>query len=224
MSGCTGCLMPQTIFKGGVALHKALRRPDRMRLGGDGIQEPSEAGWLALCTAYQQEASVGNYLLAKQFHVFNPHYVASSDRGDRVSMVRLPLFPGYVFVAGAMKRQNQMLTVPGVYTIVSFGRVPAEIPAAEIEPIRSAMHCSMRVRPHPFLATGEHATVAEGPLAGVSGFLAPKGDQKERPRLVLSLQLISKSVAVEMDAGSIRLPAQAWNALLPLQSEEAFTN
>lgn len=195
-----------------------------MRFGGNGIPEINKAGWLVLCTAYQQEGSVGNYLLAKQFDVFNPYYVASGDRNDPVNSVRLPLFPGYVFVAGATKRRNQLLTVPGVHTIVSFGRVPAEIPAAEIEPIRRAMHCSMLVRPHPYLATGEDATVAKGPLAGVSGFLAPKGDQKERLQLVLSIQLISKSVAVEMDTGSFRLPARAWNTLLPLQREEAFMN
>ena len=208
----------------GVALQTIEADKRRMRFGDNGVPEANKAGWLVLCTAYQQESSVGNYLLAKQFDVFNPYYVVSGDRSDPVSAVRLPLFPGYVFVAGAMTRRNQLLTVPGVYTIVSFGRVPAEISAAEIEPIRRAMHCAMRMRPHPFLATGEHATIAKGPLAGVSGFLAPTDDQNERPRLVLSVQLIGKSVAVEMDAGSIRLPARAWNALLPLQREEAFTN
>jgi transcription antitermination factor NusG len=121
-------------------------------------------------------------------------------------------------------RMYQLLTIPGVNTIVSFGQVPAEILAAEIEPIRRAMYISTPVNPHPYLARGEKATIATGPLAGVSGFLAPTDDKKQSSRLVLTVELMSKAVAIEMDAGLICKLARAWNPFRPVCREEALTN
>jgi hypothetical protein len=50
--------------------------------------------------------------------------------------------------------------------------------------------------PHPFLRVGERARVVAGPLTGVEGVLIRS---KHRSRLVLSVELLHRSVAVEVD-------------------------
>jgi transcriptional antiterminator NusG len=91
------------------------------------------------------------------------------------------------------------LQVPGVVSIVSAGREPSPLPSAEIESLRSALPL-MRVEPHPYLVVGEKVQIASGSLAGMIGVLVRR---KNDLRVVLTLDLIQQSVAVEIDAEQI---------------------
>jgi transcription antitermination factor NusG len=160
-------------------------------------REDPGAAWCAVYTRHQHEKSVGETLKAKGFEVFLPLYDSTRRWKDRQKVLSLPLFPCYVFVRGAIDRRLPVLTTPGVHMIISCGERVATIPEEEIEGIRRTVEGPFRVEPHPFLRCGERVRVVRGSLEGVEGVLTRK---KNLYRLVLSVDMLAQSVAVEIDA------------------------
>jgi len=136
-------------------------------------------------------------LESKGFEVFLPLYDSTRKWKDRRKVLSLPLFPCYVFVRGAIERRLPILTTPGVHMIISRGERVATIPEAEVDAIRRTVQGHFRVEPHPFLRCGERVRVVRGSLEGVEGVLTRK---KNLYRLVLSVEMLAQSVAVEIDA------------------------
>jgi transcription antitermination factor NusG len=163
-----------------------------------GMHEASD--WWALYTRHQHEKTVAEMLSAKGFEVFLPLYESIRRWKDRSKMLTLPLFPCYVFVRGGLNRRLQVVTTPGVHMILLRGECFAIIPEAEIQAIRKAVEGPFRVEPHPFLKCGERVRVTRGSLEGVEGILVRK---KNLYRLVLSVDMMAQSVAVEIDATDV---------------------
>jgi transcription elongation factor/antiterminator RfaH len=163
--------------------------------------------WYAVCTRHQHEKVAARILLDKAFEVFLPLYKARRKWQDRIKEISVPLFPGYLFVQEGFDRWLQILSTAGVASIVSCGGRPAAISSSEIEAIRQIVESSLRVEPHPFLRSGDWVRVRFGPIAGVEGILIRK---KNTVRLVLSVEMLGKSAAVEVDAAHVeRIPAKA---------------
>ncbi len=176
-----------------------------------GTQETSD--WWALYTRHQHEKTVTEMLSAKGFEVFLPLYGSIRKWKDRSKKITLPLFPCYVFVRGGLDRRLQIVTTPGVHTILFNGERVAMIPGVEIEAIRKTVEGPFRVEPHPFLKCGERVRVIRGSLLGVEGVLVRK---KNLYRLVLSVDMMAKSVAVEIDASDVEpAPARSSNGISP---------
>jgi len=172
-------------------------------------QETSD--WWALYTRHQHEKTVTEMLSAKGFEVFLPLYGSVRRWKDRSKKITLPLFPCYVFVRGGLDRRLQVVTTPGVHMILFHGERVAMIPRTEIEAIRKAVEGPFRVEPHPFLKCGERVRVIRGSLQGVEGVLVRK---KSLYRLVLSVDMMAKSVAVEIDSTDVEpAPARSSNSL-----------
>ena len=166
--------------------------------GGERGMTPD--AWFALYTRHQHEKNVADLLTRKAFEVFLPLYEARHRWKDRVKQLSLPLFPSYVFVRGGMERQLQILTTPGVFWIVTVGDRVAPIPSEQIEAVRRMVENSLRVEPHPFLKCGDWVRVKAGPLEGVEGILVR---MKSICRLVVSVDMLQQSVAVEVDASDV---------------------
>jgi transcription antitermination factor NusG len=156
--------------------------------------------WWALYTRHQHEKVVADILSAKGFDVFLPLYESIRRWKDRQKVLLLPLFPCYVFVRGGLRRRLQVVTTPGVHTILNHGERVAIIPEAEIDAIRRTMDARFHMEPHPFIRCGDRVRVIRGSLQGLEGILVRK---KNQFRLVLSVDMLAKSVAVEIDAADI---------------------
>jgi transcription antitermination factor NusG len=164
-----------------------------------------EQSWFALTAKHQHEPTVARLLAAKGFEVFQPTYTEVRRWKDRNKALQLPLFPGYVFFCGGLERRVEILSTPGVFSIVAFGDSAAEISGDEIDAIRRAAYSQIALQPHPFLTVGDRVRVMSGPLAGVAGILQR---QRDAYRLVLSVELLGRSAAVEIDSTSVeRVPA-----------------
>lgn len=163
-----------------------------------GMHEAS--AWWVLYTRHQHEKTVAEMLCAKEFEVFLPLYESVRLWKDRKKLITLPLFPCYVFVRGGLDRRLQVVSTPGVHTILFHGERVAIVPDAEIQAIRKAVEGPFRVEPHPFLKCGERVRVMRGSLEGVEGILVRK---KNLYRLVLSVDMMAQSVAVEIDATDV---------------------
>src|SRR5271163_4472859 len=149
------------------------------------------SAWWVLYTRHQHEKTVAEMLSAKGFEVFLPLYESIRRWKDRSKMLTLPLFPCYVFVRGGLNRRLQVVTTPGVHMILFHGENVAMIPGVEIDAIRKAVEGPFR---------GERVRVTRGSLQGVEGVLVRK---KNLYRLVLSVDMMAKSVAVEIDATDV---------------------
>ena len=155
------------------------------------------ACWYALHTRHQHENLAASSLTQKGFEVFLPQYTSVRQWSDRTKELSAPLFPCYLFLRGGIERRLSILTTPGILNLVGFAGVPATIPDAEIEAVRRTVAQSVHVEPHPFLKCGDWVRVKCGPLEGIEGIMVRN---KNQFRLVLSVELVQKSVAVEVDA------------------------
>jgi transcription antitermination factor NusG len=167
----------------------------------EGVQSNTVMAWYALHAKHQHEKSITSILVEKGFEVFCPTYAEVHRWKDRKKEVTLPLFPGYLFLANGLDRKLDVLSTPGVCAIVSFGNTPALVSPSEIEAIRRATLASRTIEPHPFLKEGDKVRLKSGPLAGIEGILQKR---KEGYRLVLSVELLGRSVSVEVEQCDIR--------------------
>lgn len=156
--------------------------------------------WWAVYTRHQHEKAVAEMLTTKGFEVFLPLYESIRRWKDRSKILSLPLFPCYVFVRGGLDRRLQVVTTPGIHNILYTGDQIALIPEGEVNAIRVAVSSPVRIEPHPFLRCGEKVRVTRGSLEGVVGILLRK---KSLYRLVLSVEMLAQSVAVEIDAADV---------------------
>lgn len=169
--------------------------------------------WWALYTRHQHEKTVADMLSAKGFEVFLPLYESMRRWKDRSKVLTLPLFPCYVFVRGGLNRRLQVVTTPGIHMILTHGDRVAIIPETEIQAIQKVVTGNFRVEPHPFLKCGERVRVTRGSLEGVEGVLTRK---KNLYRLVLSVDMMAQSVAVEIDATDVEpITEKCFSGLLP---------
>ncbi len=158
------------------------------------------AEWFAAYTLPRHEKAVGRQLDARYIESFLPLYRVSRrwKNGCKVT-VEQPLFPSYIFVCINRRESVSVLQVPGVLTIVSAGRELASLPTSEVEALRSGLPLR-QFEPHPYLAVGEKVRIVSGALAGMTGVLVRK---KNNLRVVLTLDLIQQSVAVEVGIDEI---------------------
>ena len=184
------------------------------------ISSAGQVEWNAVYTRHQHEKLVAESLVGNGFEVFLPTYNVIRQWTDRKKQLSLPLFPCYVFLRSNFERRLRVLTTPGVHFLVMFAGRPAPIPDLEMDAIRKAVESTLRVEPHPFLRCGDWVRVTSGPLADVEGILVRK---KGSYRLVLSAELLGKSIAVEIDAFSVKpLPHRSTTPLLPFAQPEPF--
>lgn len=176
-----------------------------------GNREPTN--WYAVYTRHQHEKSVAASFSRNGIEVFLPLYDVVRRWKDRTMHLSLPLFSCYVFLRGGIERRANVLSTPGVHSIVKIGNQLATIPDAELDAIRRAVEGHLPVEPHPFLRIGDRVRVKSGPLIGIEGILMRK---KHSFRLILSAHVLEKSIAVEVDAFSIEpLPHRLTAGPLP---------
>jgi len=152
--------------------------------------------WFALRVKSRREKIVATVARNKGFEEFLPLYQCRRRWSDRFKSVALPLFPGYVFCRLNAEYRLPLLTIPGVVHFVGIGNIPVPIDDAEIASIQTAIHSKLWTEPWPFLEVGQRVRLAHGPLAGLEGLLV---EVRKQHRLVVSVALLKRSVAVEID-------------------------
>jgi transcription antitermination factor NusG len=153
-----------------------------------------------------REQIVSLHLREKGFEQFCPSYFVESQWTDRTKLTEKFLFPGYVFCRINPSDRLPVLIVPGVVGLISFGKAPAAIPDIEIERVRRMVQSGLPVAPWPYLQQGDRVLIERGPLEGLEGILLRT---KGKYRLVVSLNLLQRSVSAEVDRSWIRPIPQA---------------
>ena len=152
--------------------------------------------WYALTVKPQHERTASRYLRDKGHEEFSPVYRARRRWSDRWKEMELPLFPGYIFCRFSYEERLSVLGTPGIKSIVGFARTPCPAPDTEIAAIRQMVDSGRRIQPWPHLRIGERVRIEEGCLRGICGILVRERDCW---RVVVNVELLERSVAVEID-------------------------
>jgi transcription antitermination factor NusG len=161
--------------------------------------------WYALYVRTRFEKVVAQNLRCKGYEEFLPLYRRTSRWSDRLKQIELPLFPGYVFCRFNPHNRLPILTIPGVKAIVGFGKDFIPVDEGELNAIRGVSRNGTHCEPWPFLQVGQRVCVEYGALAGTEGFVLMF---KNTYRLVISVNLLQRSVAVEIDRDCLKPIAQ----------------
>ena len=163
---------------------------------------------------------------------FLPLYESVRRWKDRRMRLQLPVFPGYIFVRLALRDRLRVLEIPSIVRLVGFGGHPTPLPVEEIETIRTCIARRQSLVPNRYVRRGQRVRMLSGPLEGLTGVVVR---QKNRTRFVISLELLMRSVAVEIDSadfdpqttpGNMTASLQGWivakhQELLPADSLRA---
>jgi transcription antitermination factor NusG len=156
--------------------------------------------WYALTVKPRHERTASQYLRDKGFDELSPIYHACRRWSDRLKEVELCLFPGYVFCRFSYEERLRVLGTPGIISIVGFAKTPSPVPDAEIAGIQAMVKSGRRMEPWPYLRIGERVRIEEGCLQGLCGGLVR---EKDRWRVVVSVEILQRSVAVEVDREAV---------------------
>jgi len=162
--------------------------------------DPSAARWYALYTAPRHEKRLAQQIQQRSISCFLPLYRSLRRWKDRRKALDLALFPGYIFVRIGLQSRLQVLQLPGAVRIVTFNGQPAALPDNEIEALRNRLASSAKIEPHPYLRAGRRVRVRQGPMAGLEGIVVRR---KDCCRIVFSIDLIQRSIAVEVDEADL---------------------
>jgi transcription antitermination factor NusG len=182
---------------------------------GEHILNDGSFPWFALRVRSRAEQLVGTALSGRGYEIFLPTYLECRRYSSCVKKVNAALFPGYLFCRLDVNRRLPVLSTSGVEHIVSTGGVPQPLEDSEIAAVRTLVESRLSAVPWPYLKAGNPVRIEYGPLAGIEGLVV---SEKSRERLVLSVHLLQRSVAVEIERAWVRslAPVAARHAAAPV--------
>lgn len=157
--------------------------------------------WFALYVRSHFERAVEQGLRGKGYQAFSPFYQTIRKRSGRTKVLDLPLFPGYVFCRFNPQKRLPILTTPGIVNVLGQGNIPEPVKLSEIQSIQTVAESGRSVQPWPFLHCGQKIRIEAGPLSGTEGTLLRV---KNELRLVVSVTLLQRAMAVELDQEFVR--------------------
>jgi transcription antitermination factor NusG len=157
--------------------------------------------WFALKVRARAEKTAETFLTSRGLDVFCPTYVERRKYSDRIKTVENALFPGYVFCQFDWNNRFPVLSAPNVEYVVGFGSGPTPVAHYEVAAVRAIVNSGTPFHPHPFLRVGQKVRLESGPLADLEGILVGK---RGSHRLVVSVDLLQRSVAAEIDSAFVR--------------------
>lgn len=178
----------------------------------------SQMFWYAAYTSSRHEKTVAEHLRQREVECFLPLYETVRRWNNGRHRVQLPLFPSYVFVRMEMRNRLRVLQVPGLVQLVTFQGSPAALPDIEIETLRGALSAGIPAQPYRYLREGSRVEICRGPLQGMRGILLRHQGQF---RVVISVEMIMRSIVVEVDASDVVAVDRKDLRLVPVASREA---
>ena len=175
------------VERGGGAQHGARSRP---------------TSWYAVYTRSRHEKTVHSSLTAGGLNSFLPLCRVLSQWKDRRQWVMRPLFPGYLFVDAGQEELGDVCAVRGVVCVLGNNAGAVPVPAEQVEAVRRMLEEDVQADPWPYMQEGQWVRMTRGPLIGMEGFIV---ERRKKYRLVVSVDMLGRSVAAEIEADSVEL-------------------
>ena len=170
-------------------------------LGHSGMKRDAP-GWYAAYVKHQHERKAADLLQGKGVEVLLPLQKVVHQWKDRKKTLSLPIFPSYLFVYTNLEHSKlQILSTPGIFSLVGSKDRASTIPLEEIESIRRLVASGQPSQAHPYLASGDRVQICAGPLQGMTGIL----DRfKNRYRVVMNVELLQMAVSIEVELSNLQ--------------------
>lgn len=152
--------------------------------------------WYAVYTVVRHEKTVNSSLAEKDIETFLPLREEVSRWKDRRKRVHLPLFPGYLFVNMLLLDRWSVLNTRGVVRILGINGNPVPVSVEQIDAIKRVLESKLKYDPYPYFTQGREVVITNGPLQGIKGRIL---ERRGNYRLILSIDIILRSVVVEVD-------------------------
>jgi len=156
--------------------------------------------WYAGYTSSRHEKRVAEHFAQRGVEHFLPLYETIHRWNNGRHRVQLPLFPGYIFVRIALQERLRVLAVPGFVRLVCFNSLPHPLPETDINKMKEALSKGVLAEPYPYLTVGTRVEIRNGPMQGMTGILLRR---QNKCRVVISVDLIMRSMAVEVEASDV---------------------
>lgn len=153
--------------------------------------------WFAVQVRASLESRVAESLDHQGFELFLPTYRVRRQWSDRIKELEIPLFAGYLFCRFDPNNRLPILMTPNVIQVVGIGKKPLPVNEAEIDSVRAVVRSGFATQPWPYLQVGQRVRIQHGPMCGLEGILLVL---KGHHRIVLSISLLQRSVALELDS------------------------
>lgn len=170
-------------------------------------EQPSRAGgpdllWYAVHCKPHFEFRVARDFSQSGIETYLPVFEETHQWTDRKKTVLVPVFPGYVLtrfadVAGA---RTSILKNFGVIRILGHGHYLDAIPEEQVDSVRRLLASPLRCEGHPLIKEGATVRVRHGALKGLEGLMVRF---KNKTRLVVSVDLLGRSISAEIDSGDV---------------------
>jgi transcription antitermination factor NusG len=168
--------------------------------------------WYAIRVRSNFEHTSATVLQSMGYEVFLPVYRVRRRWSDRMKEVAVPLFTGYLFCSMDLKKRLPVLQAPGVVDLVGCGKTIVPVPDDEIAAVRAMIDSKLAIQPWPYLHVGDKVRLKHGPLAGVEGTIL---DMRNCTRLVVSISLLQRAVAADVDAEWVQRITESPSAVAP---------
>lgn len=161
------------------------------------------SAWYVVHTRSRHEAKVELALQQKGLEIFLPRLTVASRRRDRRLLLKVPLFPGYLFVHTALAPPTfqEIIRLSGVVRLLGINGRPQPVAAEKVASIQTIVAGDRPYYPWPLLQRGMQVRICEGPLTGAVGLILKRRDRKRR--LVVAVDLFQRSVAVELEEEAV---------------------
>jgi len=181
------------------------RAREQMSKGKPDVSNISPPHWFVLTVKPKHEKAVGDQLQARSLEPYVPVLRSRRKWSDRLKVVELPLFPGYVFCRFSLPRRSEVLRVPSVRSVVSFYGKACPVSDTEIEAVRAMVDSGLPVMEWPYLKVGQRVRICEGSMCGLYGILV---QEKRGYRVVVNMELLNRAVSVELDRDWVKAESQ----------------
>ena len=160
--------------------------------------------WYVLHTKSRFENVVNDGLMRKQIEVFLPKMTVRSKRRDRKAMIRVPLFPGYVFVKTDLHPQHhlEIVKTAGAVRLIGSKQGPVPVPDETVESLKIMVSTDLPVKTGNRLQKGDWVMVVAGPFAGVKGTFVRYGGQG---RVVVNIEALGQYAGVEVSEEDLEI-------------------
>lgn len=155
-----------------------------------------DGSWFALQIKAGHERATALMLRHKGYEEFLPLCKVKRRWSDRIKEIQVPLFPGYLFCQFSPHVGAPIITTPGVIRIVGIGKTPVAVSDEEISAVQRLVKSGLNTQPWPYLRVGQTVRIESGPLEDLEGIVLVI---KNHHRLIVSVSLLQRSVAVEID-------------------------
>jgi transcription antitermination factor NusG len=162
--------------------------------------------WFAIHVRSKQERIVSHTLRAQGYDEFLPVLKVTRTWSDRTKQLEEPLFPGYLFCRLNFDKRLPVMKIPGVVSIVGFGNAPFPVSQREVEAVQTVVRSGLPLSRWSDTVAGTAVEIDSGPLAGICGTLV---EFKSHHRLVVSVTILQRNVAVEIEASTARPISQS---------------